>query len=138
MGRTVLHVGPAGHGQSVKLLNNTVAAVNAAALAEALTAGRAQGIDVDALMAVMRTGSGGSAMLELKGGPMAEHDFTPLFKLAHMLKDLRHTLEESRAPLTIARSAAALYEQAEVEGHGEEDFAAVITAAEGQLHKSQT
>jgi len=138
MGRTVLHVGPTGHGQAVKLLNNTVAAVNAAALAEAFTAARAQGVDLRALIAVMSSGSGGSAMLDLKGAPMAEGDFEPLFKLAHMLKDLRHTLAESEAPLTLAETAEKLYTRADSEGHGEEDFAAVITAAEGQWQKSQT
>ncbi len=34
-------------------------------------------------------------MLELKAGPMLEHDFEPLFKLEHMLKDVRHCLAEA-------------------------------------------
>ncbi|MBA2505267.1 MAG: NAD(P)-dependent oxidoreductase [Thermoleophilaceae bacterium] len=132
MGETILLVGPAGHGQAVKLLNNTVAAINAAALAEAFTAAEARGVDLDSLMEVMRSGSGGSTMLELKGGPMAEHDFRPLFKLAHMLKDVRHTIRESGVPLTLAETAEKLYSEADAAGHGEDDFAAVITATERQ------
>ena len=36
MGQLVVHVGPQGHGAMIKLINNTVTAINAAALAEAL------------------------------------------------------------------------------------------------------
>src|SRR3954468_14769273 len=84
MGRLIVHVGPQGHGSIVKLLNNTTAAINALAVAEALVAARKAGVDPDRLREVMSAGSGASAMLELKAGPMIEHDFTPLFKLAHM------------------------------------------------------
>ena len=41
-------------------------------------------------------GSGASAQLTLKSGPMREHDYTTLFKTAHMLKDVRLCLEEAR------------------------------------------
>ena len=37
----------------------------------------------------MDGGSSDSTMRALKGKPMLEHDFTPLFKLAHMLKDVQ-------------------------------------------------
>ena len=36
-------------------------------------------------------------MLDLKAGPMREHDYTTLFKLEHMLKDVRLCLEEAQA-----------------------------------------
>ncbi len=43
MGRLVLHVGPQGHGSMIKLINNTLAAINAAVLAESIVLGRAAG-----------------------------------------------------------------------------------------------
>ena len=73
----------------VKLINNTLAAVNAAALAEALTVAARGRLDLDALLEVVAASSGDSTMLELKARPMLDHDFTPLFKLEHMLKDVR-------------------------------------------------
>ena len=97
MGELVVHVGPLGHGETVKLINNAVAAANAATLAEALLVGQATGVDLDALVQVMGKGSGGSAMLDLKAGPMRAHDYTTLFKLEHMLKDVRLCLEEAQA-----------------------------------------
>ncbi|MDQ6606763.1 MAG: NAD(P)-dependent oxidoreductase, partial [Actinomycetota bacterium] len=97
MGKLVLHAGPLGHGQVVKLINNAVAAVNAATVGQALLVGARSGVDLDALTQVMAAGSGGSAMLELKAGPMREHDYTTLFKLEHMLKDVRLCLEQGEA-----------------------------------------
>jgi 3-hydroxyisobutyrate dehydrogenase-like beta-hydroxyacid dehydrogenase len=131
MGELVVHVGPQGHGSMIKLINNTVAAVNAAALGEALVVARAAGLDLEALLRVMAAGSGASAMLELKARPMIERGFEPLFRLEHMLKDVRHCLAEAQAlgvDLRMAREAMRLYAEADSAGHGEEDFAAVVEA----------
>jgi 3-hydroxyisobutyrate dehydrogenase-like beta-hydroxyacid dehydrogenase len=133
MGELVLRVGPQGHGSMVKLINNTVAAVNAAALAEALTLARKAGVDTDALREVMGAGSGNSAMLQLKAGPMLEHDLDPLFKLEHMLKDVRHCLSEAEAlgiGLPQAEEAEQLYAEAAREGSGQRDFAAIVLVSE--------
>ena len=88
MGKVIVHCGELGQGEMVKLVNNAVAAANAATLAQALIVGSATGTDLDALVQVMGAGSGGSAMLDLKAGPMRAHDFSTLFKLEHMLKDV--------------------------------------------------
>ena len=97
MGEIIVHVGEVGTGQQVKVLSNAVSAVNCATLAQALVVGRRAGVDLEALLKVMAGGSANSTMLQLKGEPMLEHDFTPLFKLDHMLKDVRLCLEEARA-----------------------------------------
>jgi 3-hydroxyisobutyrate dehydrogenase-like beta-hydroxyacid dehydrogenase len=133
MGKLIVHVGPRGHGSVVKLLNNTTAAVNALAVAEALVAARKAGVDPDKLREVMAAGSGGSAMLDLKAGPMLQHDFSPLFKLAHMLKDVRHTLAEADrlgAEMELGKTAEAAYSRADRKGLGEQDFAAVVEVVE--------
>src|SRR5208283_411708 len=96
MGRLIVHVGELGDGQSVKLINNALAAANATAVAEALVLASAQGLQMDELMRVLKAGSGASTQLELKSAAMREHDYAPLFKTAHMLKDVRLCLEESQ------------------------------------------
>ena len=58
MGELVIHVGPQGHGAMAKLVNNTLAAVNAVALAEGITLARAGGLDIDAALRVVAAGSG--------------------------------------------------------------------------------
>jgi 3-hydroxyisobutyrate dehydrogenase-like beta-hydroxyacid dehydrogenase len=130
MGALVLHVGPLGHGQLIKLINNAVAAANAVAVGEALLVARSGEVDLDALVAVMEAGSGGSAMLSLKQAPMRAHDFRPLFKLEHMLKDVRLCLEEAGVPFSAAERALADLTWAERSGHGQDDFAALLEAAE--------
>jgi 3-hydroxyisobutyrate dehydrogenase len=133
MGELVIHVGPQGHGSMTKLINNTVAAINAAAVGEALVTGRAAGLDLDKLIQVIRSGSGASAMLDLKAPAMLERDFEPLFKLEHMLKDIRHCLAEAKAlgmRLELAAAAEELYARADASGDGQQDFAAVFKATE--------
>ena len=128
MGKLVLHVGPQGHGSMVKLINNTVAAVNTAAVAEGIAVGRAAGLDLDKLLEVIAAGSGASAMLDLKARRIIERDYEPLFKLGHMLKDVRHCLAEARSlgtEMRVAAAAETLYADADEAGHYDDDFAAV-------------
>ena len=138
MGRLVVHAGPVGHGQQIKVINNALAAANATALAEALVVGQATGVDLDALVAVMGAGSGGSAMLDLKVAPMRAHDYTTLFKLEHMLKDVRLCLDSSQAAgvgFPAAAAAREVLSAAMGRDLGDADFAAlleVVEAAAGQ------
>ncbi len=134
MGDLVVHAGPLGHGEMIKLVNNAVAAVNATTVGEALLVAQGAGVDLDALVRVMSAGSGGSAMLELKAGPMRRHDYTTLFKLEHMLKDVRLCLEEGLAagvPFAGAAHAREVLVAAMARGHGDDDFAALVEALEG-------
>ena len=134
MGGLIVHVGPLGQGESLKLINNSLAAANAAAVAEALLLASASGIDLDALVEVVSAGSGASAQLALKAGPMREHDFTTLFKAEHLLKDVRLCLEEAQAagvPFPSAAHARDVLTATLGRGHGEDDYAAMILAVEG-------
>lgn len=134
MGRLIVHAGPLGQGQMVKLINNAVAATNAAVVGEALLVAARAGVDLDALTQVMAAGSGASAMLELKAAPMREHDYTTLFKLEHMLKDVRLCLEEgqaSGAPFQFAALTREILGAAVGRGYGDDDFAALIEVLEG-------
>ena len=134
MGEKIVHVGPQGHGQMAKVLTNTMGAANAAALGEAVTMARAAGLDQDAFLDVASGSSGNSTILAMKGRPMFEHDFEPpLFKLEHLLKDVRHCLHEAEAlgiALELGRLVERLYMGASMDGHGEEDVAAIVTEAE--------
>ena len=130
MGRLVVHVGPLGHGQTIKLINNSVAAVNALTVAEALLVGAEAGVDLDALVTVMAAGSGASTMLELKQAAMRAHDYAPLFKLDHMLKDVRLCLAAAGVPFAGAAAAEEALAEAAALGHGGDDFAALLAAVE--------
>ena len=57
MGKLIVHAGPLGHGQMIKLINNAVAATNAAVLGQAMLVAARAGVDLDALTQVMAAGS---------------------------------------------------------------------------------
>jgi 3-hydroxyisobutyrate dehydrogenase len=134
MGEKIVHTGEAGQGQAVKVLSQGVTAVNCATLAQALAVGRREGLDLEALLEVMTGGSADSTMRQLKGKPMLEHDYTPLFRLEHMLKDVLLCLEESRtagASFPFVALAGELYSAGVGRGLGQEDFSAVLDVIEG-------
>jgi 3-hydroxyisobutyrate dehydrogenase-like beta-hydroxyacid dehydrogenase len=134
MGELIVHAGPRGHGQMIKLLNNAMAAANAAIVGEALVVGSRAGVDLDALVTVVASGAGGSTMLSLKAGPMRNHDYTTLFKLEHMLKDVRLCLEEGQrlgVPFPSAAYVREILNAGMGMGHADDDFAAMIEPLEG-------
>jgi 3-hydroxyisobutyrate dehydrogenase-like beta-hydroxyacid dehydrogenase len=134
MGRVIVHVGELGQGQMLKLINNSIGAANAAAVAEALLLAHATGIDLDALVEVASAGSGASAQLTLKSESMREHDYTTMFKTAHMLKDVRLCLQEAESagvPFAAASHARDLLAATMGRGYGDQDYAAMIEAVEG-------
>jgi 3-hydroxyisobutyrate dehydrogenase len=135
MGELIVHMGPQGQGSLVKLLNNTMSAVNAAALAESVTIAKAGQLDLDAFLQVVSASSGDSLMLRIKTRPMAEHDFSPFFRLDHLLKDVRlfvDTADEFGTKIEVSQAARALFEQASANGLGDVDFSAVIEVVEDQ------
>ena len=136
MGELLVHAGPVGDGQMIKLINNTVAAINTAAAGEALLVGRKAGVDLDALVTVMSAGSGGSAMLDLKHQAMRDRDYTTLFKLEHMKKDVgsvpRRGGAARRRP-RVCEAAHELLDAADAVGLGEQDFAAMFEALDAEL-----
>ena len=64
---------------------------------------------------------------------MRAHDFAPLFKLEHMLKDVRLALAEAQAagaPFEFARAAEAILAAAAEKGHAQDDFCALVDVLE--------
>src|SRR5215218_1057086 len=134
MGEKILHVGELGQGQTVKVISNTVGATNCATLAQALVVGKAAGVDLPSLVSVLGASSAASTMVTLKAERMLAHDYTPLFRLEHMLKDMGICLDESAAagvPFPSAALARELFTAAHGRGLADQDFAAVLEAAEG-------
>jgi 3-hydroxyisobutyrate dehydrogenase-like beta-hydroxyacid dehydrogenase len=134
MGSLIVHVGELGQGQMLKVINNSLGAANAAAVAEALLLARATGVDLDALVQVTSAGSGGSTQLTLKSTPMREHDYTTLFKTAHLLKDVRLCLQEAETagvPFAAAGHARDILTATMGRGHADQDYASIIEAVEG-------
>jgi 2-hydroxy-3-oxopropionate reductase len=88
VGKTVVHVGPSGAGQTVKAANQLIVAANIEALAEALVFLEAYGVDTTAALEVLGGGLAGSKVLDQKKQNMLGRAFEPGFRIALHHKDL--------------------------------------------------
>jgi 2-hydroxy-3-oxopropionate reductase len=88
LGTTVVHVGPAGSGQTVKAANQLIVAGNIELVAEAIVFLEAYGVDTKAALEVLGGGLAGSTVLNRKGAGMLAREFQPGFRLALHNKDL--------------------------------------------------
>lgn len=88
VGKTVVHVGPVGSGQTVKAANQLIVAGNIQLLAEAILFLEAYGVDTKAALEVLGGGLAGSTVLDRKGAGMLAREFQPGFRLALHHKDL--------------------------------------------------
>jgi 2-hydroxy-3-oxopropionate reductase len=88
VGQTVVHVGPAGSGQTVKAANQLIVAGNIQLLAEAVVFLEAYGVDMRPALEVLGGGLAGSTVLARKGDGMLAREFKPGFRLALHHKDM--------------------------------------------------
>jgi 2-hydroxy-3-oxopropionate reductase len=88
VGKTIVHVGPAGAGQTVKAANQLIVAGNIELLAEALVFLEAYGVDTEAAVRVLGGGLAGSTVLDRKANGMLAREFAPGFRLELHHKDL--------------------------------------------------
>ena len=93
MGSKIVHCGPSGAGQAVKLCNQILCAINTLALSEAMILAESQRIDPKVLVDVCSTGAGASWILSNLAPRVAQEDYLPGFMIKHMLKDLRLVTE---------------------------------------------
>jgi 3-hydroxyisobutyrate dehydrogenase len=135
MGRTIVHTGPAGNGQAVKICNNMLLAVSMIGVCEAFTLAQKLGLTPQTLFDVVSKSTG--QCWALTGycpvpGPVpsspANRDYAAGFTAAMMLKDLRLAQQAAgavAAPTPMGAAAAALYQLFVDEGTGSFDFSAI-------------
>ena len=129
MGKTIVHVGPPGSGQTVKAANQLIVAAHLGVLAEALTLLEALDVDTEAAVRVLGGGLAGSRVLDLKAEQMRTSRFEPGFRVALHHKDLGIALTTAReAGVVTPLSALAAQEIAGLlaQGDGDLDHSAVV------------
>jgi len=132
MSRGILHLGANGSGARMKLVNNFVCGVQAAALAEAASLIQKGGLDVEKAFTVLANGAPGSPLVKTLIDRVASGSCEVNFELRLMAKDLGYAVEDaSRNGLELETASAALdvFKRAIERGHGNQDMSAVITAA---------
>jgi 2-hydroxy-3-oxopropionate reductase len=110
LGKTIVHVGPNGAGQTVKACNQIVVAIAYAAISEALVLGARAGVAPEKIIEVLNGGLAATRVMELRGPTMIKHDFTPGFRVRLHQKDLAIALATGKA-FDVPLPATALVDQ---------------------------
>jgi 2-hydroxy-3-oxopropionate reductase len=133
MGASVVHVGPAGAGQTVKAANQLLTAVTIAAVAEAVVFLEAHSVDPAAAMRALAGGLAGSAVLDRRGQAMVNRDFQPGFRCTLHHKDLGIVTSAARdtgVAIPLAATAAQMMGTLVAQGHGDWDNTALLRVVE--------
>jgi 3-hydroxyisobutyrate dehydrogenase len=133
MGKRVTHIGPSGHGQTAKLCNQILAAVNLLASCEAFALAAKAGLDLDKVHEALTGGAGNSWAFQNLGRKMLNGDYEPAFKVKLQQKDLRLVSEAARemhVPLFGSEIVQQLLRVLEGEGKGEKGTQALVTVFE--------
>jgi 2-hydroxy-3-oxopropionate reductase len=133
VGKTIVHVGPNGAGQTVKAANQLIVAGNIELLAEALTFIAAYGVDMAAAVKVLGGGLAGSAVLDQKAPKMLARNFDPGFRIELHHKDLgivAAAAREAGVIVPVGAVVAQLMASAVANGEGGLDHSALLLGVE--------
>lgn len=134
MGSDVFHVGPPGHGITLKLVHNLLSLTMLAASVEAMVLAGKAGLDLHRTLAVLQASTTGHGHLRaIIPNQVLTGDYTPGFRVALGQKDMRlgHALATSLGvPLQTLAIAGELYTAAVARGRGELATGAIATVLE--------
>ncbi|MDJ0639221.1 MAG: NAD(P)-dependent oxidoreductase [Paracoccaceae bacterium] len=139
-GQMIRHCGPSGAGNHMKLIHQTLVAGHAVAVAEAMGMCLETGADIETFYDIVTGGTGFaySRYFENRVPRMRDGDFSPLFFLKFLLKDIRLAGEmvDDKAKYPAYSAILESFEQGVDAGWGDEDFSAVMHLVEKRLGKS--
>ncbi len=133
MGSTVVHVGAAGCGQTVKAANQLIVAGHLQLLAEAIVFLEAHNVDMGAALAVLGGGLAGSTVLQRKAAGMLDRSFAPGFRIDLHHKDLGILTSAARdagVAVPLGAYVAQLVGALRAQGHGQLDHSALLLLVE--------
>jgi 2-hydroxy-3-oxopropionate reductase len=133
VGKTIVHVGPNGAGQTVKAANQLIVGTNIQVLAEALVFLEAYGVDTEAAMDVLGGGLAGSTVLQQKRDNMLSRSFAPGFRIDLHHKDMgivTSAAREAGVALPVGAIVAQLMASARACGDGDLDHSALLRGVE--------
>lgn len=133
LGKTVVHVGPPGAGQTVKAANQLIVAGTIELIAEAIVLLEAAGVDTEAAVRVLGGGLAASRILDRKASGMLARQFKPGFRVELHHKDLGITLAAARelgVVLPLGALVGELMASLRAQGHGSLDHSALLKLVE--------
>ena len=133
MGKNITHVGGNGDGQTTKVANQIIVALNIAAVGEALVFASKAGADPAKVRQALMGGFAASRILEVHGERMIKRSFNPGFRIKLHQKDLSLALQGARAlgvALPGTANALQLMQACAANGMGEMDHSGLVRALE--------
>jgi 2-hydroxy-3-oxopropionate reductase len=133
MGKNVTLVGGVGAGQTTKVANQIIVALNIEAVAEALLFAAKAGADPARVREALMGGFAASRVLEVHGERMIKRTFDPGFRIRLHQKDLNLALSGARTlglSLPNTASAQQLFSACAANGGGDWDHSAMVKALE--------
>jgi 2-hydroxy-3-oxopropionate reductase len=133
VGKTVVHVGPAGSGQTVKAANQLIVAGTIELVAEAIVFLEAYGVDTEAAVKVLAGGLAGNAIFDRKAASMLRRDFAPGFRIELHDKDLgivTSAAREAGVVIPLGAVVAQLVASLKAQGDGGLDHSALLKLVE--------
>ena len=127
-------MGSTGAGQATKAVNQVLVAGIAQAVCEGLAFGEALGLKPESLVPTLAAGAAGNWFLDKRGATMMAGNYTPGFKSALLLKDLRIVQAMAQAlgqHYSVVEQSLADYAKLVDAGFGEEDTSALIRLKRG-------
>jgi 2-hydroxy-3-oxopropionate reductase len=133
MGKNISHIGDNGAGQTCKVANQIIVALNIEAVAEALLFAARSGADPERVRKALMGGFAASRILELHGERMTKRTFNPGFRIELHQKDLNLALDGARKmglALPHTASAQQLFSVCAANGGRAWDHSAMVRALE--------
>jgi 2-hydroxy-3-oxopropionate reductase len=133
MGRNITLIGGNGDGQTAKVANQIIVALNIAAVGEALLFASKAGADPAKVRQALMGGFASSRILEVHGERMIQRTFAPGFRIRLHQKDLNLALQGARelgVALPQTASAAQLMQSCAANGLADQDHSALVRALE--------
>ena len=129
MGSSVVLCGGVGAGNVTKLCNQTIVAVNIAALAEALQMGQMCGVEPEKIFQAIKGGLAGSTVMNAKAPMMMDQNFAPGFRIDLHIKDLNNVVDAAKtvdAPIPLTVQVLEMMKILHHEGDGSLDHSALM------------
>jgi 2-hydroxy-3-oxopropionate reductase len=129
MGASVVLCGDIGAGNTTKLANQIIVALNIAAMSEALVLGAKAGVNPETIFQAIRGGLAGSTVLEAKAPMVLNGNFKPGFRIELHIKDLANAMDtahEIGVPLPLTSQVMEIMQALKVDGKAGNDHSGVV------------
>nr|WP_241188215.1 2-hydroxy-3-oxopropionate reductase [Pseudohalocynthiibacter aestuariivivens] len=134
MGKNITHIGTHnGAGQTCKIANQIIVALNIEAVSEALVFASRAGCDPAVVRQALMGGFASSKILEVHGERMINRTFAPGFRIRLHQKDLNLALEAARdlgVSLPGTANCQTLFSAAHAHGHDNDDHSGLVQVLE--------